>query len=157
LLSIKTVVIVSRTSYVEGIEWVKGKNARIKRNLGNGYETVEARLPLLLTVVSSANTPRPPRAKLLLQYFPSRTSSELLGGDSYTKLEDLKERDLLIEEWGAGELTIDKNRIGISGSPTRVKKIENIILTAKGFKEFKPTEGDIQELMREFSKEHTFD
>jgi len=144
-------------TYVEGIEWVKGKNARIKRNLGNGHETVEARLPLLLTVVSSANTPRPPRAKLLLQYFPSRTSSELLGGDSYTKLEDLKERDLLIEEWGAGELKIDKNRIGISGSPTRVKKIENIILTAKGFKEFKPREVDIQELMRELSKEHTFD
>ena len=144
-------------TYVEGIEWVKEKNARIKRNLGNGHETVEARLPLLLTVVSSANTPRPPRAKLLLQYFPSRTSSELLGGDSYAKLEDLKERDLLIEEWGAGELKIDKNRIGISGSPTRVKKIENIILTAKGFKEFKPTEGNIQELMRELSKEHTFD
>ena len=144
-------------TYVEGIEWVKEKNARIKRNLGNGHETVEARLPLLLTVVSSANTPRPPRAKLLLQYFPSRTSSELLGGDSYSKLEDLKERDLLIEEWGAGELKIDKNRIGISGSPTRVKKIENIILTAKGFKEFKPMEGDIQELMRELSKEHTFD
>ena len=144
-------------TYVEGIEWVKGKNARIKRNLGNGTETVDARLPLLLTVVSSANTPRPPRAKLLLQHFPSRTSSELLGGDSYSKLEDLKERDLLIEEWGVGELKIDKNRIGISGSPTRVKKIENIILTAKGFKEFKPAEENIRELMQELSKEHTFD
>jgi len=144
-------------TYLEEIEWIKGKNIRAKRNLGNGHEIVEAKLPLLLTVVSSANTPRPPYAKLLLQYFSSRTSSELLGEDSYTKLEDLTERNLLIEEWGAKELNIDKNRIGISGSPTRVKKIGSIILTAKGFKEFKPVEINICDLMQELSEEHTFD
>lgn len=144
-------------TYVENIEWIKNKNIRVKRNLGNGHETVEGKLPLLLTVVSSANIPRPPRAKLLLRHFPSRTSSELLGENSYTKLEDLKERGLLIEEWNAKDVCSDETCIGLGGSLTRVKKIENIILTAKGFKEFKPAEKDIGELMQELSKEHTFD
>lgn len=144
-------------TYVEKIEWIKQKKIRVKRNLGNGYEIVEGHLPLLLTVVSTANVPRPPKAKLLLQYFPSRVPSELWGEDSYTKIEDLKEKGLLIEEWGVKELNIDKSRIGISGSPTRVHKIENIVLTAKGFKQFKPAEEDIRELILELVREHTFD
>jgi electron transfer flavoprotein beta subunit len=144
-------------TYVEEIEWIREKSIRLKRNLGNGYEIVEAELPLLLTVTSSANIPRPHRAKLLLQYFLARTPSELWSEERTEEIEELKEKGLLIEEWDARQIHADKNSIGLSGSLTRVHKIENIVLVAKGFKEFKPIERDIKELMSELKKEHTFD
>lgn len=144
-------------TYVEEIEWLKEKNIRAKRNIGNGYETVEGNLPLLITVVSSSNIPRFPRAKLLLKYFQARTSSELWGEESYSKKDELNDKGLLLEEWNVDTLDIERGRIGLSGSPTKVHRIENIVLTAKGFKEFKPCEESVSELVAELTNEHTFE
>lgn len=120
-------------TYVEEVQWIKDKRIRAKRNLGHGYEVVEGELPLLMTVVSQANLPRPPRAKLLLQ------------------------KGFLLEEWDINKLGIDKAICGMAGSPTRVHKIESIVLSTKGFKEFKPREEEIKGLMLELAREHTFD
>ena len=43
-----------------------------RRNVGNGWEVVACRLPVLLTVMETANTPRPPAAKRMMKYKKAR-------------------------------------------------------------------------------------
>ncbi len=52
------------------------KRATIKRNIGNGWEIVRAQLPALLTVIETANTPRPWAAKRMMRHKNSRVPAE---------------------------------------------------------------------------------
>ena len=42
-------------------------SVRIRRNIGHGWEIVEAKLPVLVTVIETANKPRPPAAKRVMR------------------------------------------------------------------------------------------
>ena len=44
------------------------QTGRFRRNVGNGWEILEARLPVLITVIDTANDPRPPAARRLMQF-----------------------------------------------------------------------------------------
>lgn len=49
---------IAQVTYVQGIESIDSTRAIVKRQLENGYERIECRLPALLTVINSLNTPR---------------------------------------------------------------------------------------------------
>jgi electron transfer flavoprotein beta subunit len=139
-----------------------GKTLVIRRDLGRAKETVEATLPVLLTVPKSANAPRWPNARLLLKYRRARSAFEVEGeakaqGRSVDELVNgLRQRGLFIETWGAEDIGADLSRIGISGSPTKVKKVENVILTGRNLKLFKADDPGVRDLINELIDERTF-
>ena len=56
-----------QVTYVENLVSLDGKTMIAKRNLGNGWQEVKSELPVLLTVLDTANEPRVPRARQLMR------------------------------------------------------------------------------------------
>lgn len=99
---------IPQITYAEELVSVSEKAIRIKRRLSNGTEVVEAPLPVLVTVCGSAPRPRFRHAHLLLQ-----------------------NRHLEIPVWTADDVNPDFDRLGLAGSPTKVKKVDSVVLTQK--------------------------
>lgn len=155
---------IPQISYVEEVENLTGKSVRARRAIEGGYEIVESPLPAMLTVVE-ANEPRPANARRIMQYKKAMTRTELhtLHADAdYTDAEMLaeeeeilKQKGLWIQELSAKDVNAEEERIGLKGSPTKVKKIESVVLTGADFKNIEPTEAEISKLMHELIEDHT--
>jgi electron transfer flavoprotein beta subunit len=63
--------------YLEQLVSIHDRVARIRRNIGHGWEIVEVRLPVLITVVESANRPRPPAAKRVMGMKRAKVPAEV--------------------------------------------------------------------------------
>jgi len=63
--------------------------------------------------------------------------------------------DLNIIEWTSNNIEIDHAQLGLSGSPTKVKTIENVVLQAKDSKRLTTADSDINNLMVELITNHT--
>jgi electron transfer flavoprotein beta subunit len=53
------------------------------------------------------------------------------------------------------DIESDREQLGLNGSPTKVKKIENIVFQAKEAKQLTNNDRDIEELMKELLANHT--
>ncbi|MCM8765927.1 MAG: electron transfer flavoprotein subunit beta/FixA family protein [Candidatus Omnitrophica bacterium] len=73
---------------------------RVQRMMEEGYVVMEVPLPCLITVVKEINEPRLPSLK-----------------------GKLRARNALITKWGIQDLGIDKQDVGLEGSPTRVVRV----------------------------------
>ena len=60
-----------------------------------------------------------------------------------------------IQEWTVNDLHADEDYLGLSGSPTKVKKVFNVVFTAKEAKVLGDTDAEIDELMKELIENHT--
>lgn len=60
-----------------------------------------------------------------------------------------------IVEWGVNDIGGDENSFGSAGSPTKVKKVENIVFQAKEAKKLTASEEDIDSLIVELLTNHT--
>jgi electron transfer flavoprotein beta subunit len=142
-------------TYAEEILECTSQKIVVKRRLEKGIEIVEGKLPMLVTVNSSAPECRPRNAKLVMKFKHAKTISEKQAGDQdYTDLVD--ERPYLnINEWSVNEIQADANWLGLKGSPTKVKEIENVVFQAKESKRLSPDDFDIESLMRELIANHT--
>jgi electron transfer flavoprotein beta subunit len=153
---------ISQATFADKVLEIDGDRARIRRDLGRAQETIEARLPVLLTVPKSANSPRWPNARLLLKYRRARSGFEVEAeakrqGCTVDALVDgLQKKGLFIETWGAEDIAADLARIGISGSPTKVKKIENVVLAGRNLKLYSPDDAGVRDLVSELVEERTF-
>ena len=58
-------------------------------------------------------------------------------------------------EWAAADVDPDPEQLGLTGSPTMVKKIENVVFAAKEAKRFTAADEDINSLMVELIASHT--
>jgi electron transfer flavoprotein beta subunit len=68
----------------------------------------------------------------------------------------ISERPYLnIKEWSVNDIECDREQLGLTGSPTKVKKIENIIFQAKESKKLTSSDADIDALMQELISSHT--
>lgn len=138
------------------IDISEGPDSRItvKRSTENGYEILKSPLPVLLTITNSANKPRSAGVKRLLSFKNMGFKKE------NTPFEEtgLHPKYLSASEhfkiWDIESLGIDKSLCGFMGSPTRVKKIKDIVLTTAGTKKIAATEEDISNLIRELKEEH---
>ena len=149
-----------QVTYVEEIEEVKDGRIRVKRHIDGGVETVEAPLPIVLTVNGSAAPCRPRNAKLVQKY------KRALGGQEkvaitkdgaelpYASLYESRPY-LNITEWSVADVNGDTKQCGLSGSPTKVKKIENIIFQAKESKTLTGSDADVENLIVELLANHT--
>ena len=144
-------------TYVDEIREISNGQIVVKRNLEGGYEVVRGPLPCLLTVFEGANEPRPPAARKLMEYKKARAASELPKKEAEQQSRLLKQQGLLIEQWNAQDIDCDRQRCGGSGSPTKVKSIESVVLTSKEHKRVEPTAEGLDELMGELTANHLFD
>jgi electron transfer flavoprotein beta subunit len=155
---------IPQIGYVEDVVELSNKKVVAKRAIEGGYEVLECPLPALMTVID-ANEPRPMNARNIMKFKRARTRMELAkehANANYTDAEalaveeeNLAKRGLLIQEWTAEDAGADKNRIGLLGSPTKVKQIQNVILTAGESKMIDPSEGGVSGLIHELIEDHT--
>ena len=146
---------IPQITYAENIESIANGKIRIKRRLENGVETVEASLPILVTVNSSALSCRPRNAKLLQKYKHAKTVTERQV-ENIDYIDIYSERPYLnLIEWGVADVNADVSMCGLSGSPTKVKRIENVSFQAKDHKKLSDSDEDMNELMKELIENHT--
>lgn len=144
-----------QVTYVEEILDLSNGTVTVKRRLENGVETVKAPLPCVVTVNGSAAECRPRNAKLL-QKFKHAASPTEKASLSAQKQELLEKRPFLnIQEWGAAYVEADPEQIGMAGSPTKVKAIENVVFTAKESRRLDNNDEQIEELVKELITNHT--
>ena len=145
---------IPQVTYCEEILEIKEDQLIIKRRLERGIEIVKCKTPMLITVHSSAPSCRPRNAKLLMKYKHARTVSELVEETKdYTEMMTNKPY-LRIEEWSVADLDANVEFLGLSGSPTKVKKIENVVLARKDSVTLTPEDKDMDFLMKELIDSH---
>ena len=142
-----------QVTYLEEIVDIRGKKAKLRRNIGNGWEVVETPLPALVTVIESANTPRPASAKRYMKNKFKRVPLELTPDSP--EAAQAKENGDLLEQWGLDDISADMQRCGFAGSPTKVFRIQSIVLKKEGFASVEPTEEGVRGLVRELIEDRT--
>jgi electron transfer flavoprotein beta subunit len=144
-----------QVTYAEEILSAKNKKIQVKRRLERGVEVIESPMPVVITVHSSAPPCRSRNAKYLMKYKHARTVTELQDAtEDYLQL--YNERPYLnIEEWSVADIKADVEGLGLSGSPTKVKKIENVVFKAKEAKVLSTEDKEINDLMKELLENHT--
>ena len=157
-------------TYLDELLELRGQTLRARRNLGNGWEVVEAKLPVLATVLDTANTPRPPAARRLMKFKKARCRAEVeqaVGRELARASEDeraveatrrcreLQRRGLLIEQCNLDDVGVDLAWCGLKGSPTKVHRVQSIVLTGGAYSEYAPTDEGVARLVRELIEDHT--
>ena len=141
---------IPQITYTEELIELDGKTITAQRNIGNGWQQVKAELPVLLTITNQANEPRVAVARKLMKYKNARTEIELEKENK--KLED---KDLLIKLWDADFLGTDLKWCGRNGSPTKVHRIQSVVLAAKESKEVEPSDKGITDMVHELIVDKT--
>ncbi|HUW20723.1 MAG TPA: electron transfer flavoprotein subunit beta/FixA family protein [Sedimentisphaerales bacterium] len=155
---------VPQITYVEELVELEGRTITARRNIGNGWQIVRCRLPALLTVTGEANEPRAAAAKKIMKYKNARTPVEVEQkikaenpGASQEDIKDLvshkcgqlEQRGLLIKQWDLDFLEADLSWCGRSGSPTKVHRIQSVVLAAKESKQVEPSRQGIADMIHE--------
>ena len=153
---------VPQITYAESIQSLEGDEIVVQRAFPLGTETVKCTLPCLLTVVGSANRPRPSSARrmvacklaatpfeyaALLEKWPEFETEEAL--DRY-----LAERDLKITVWSGADVGVDYDKVGLGGSPTKVLKVDSVVLETSGSKEFSASADGVSTLVQELVQDY---
>ena len=155
---------VTQITYVEAMESLEGNLITARRNIGNGWQRVKAKLPVLLTVTADANAPRVGAARKMMKYKNAHTRAEVEqqvktadpGADGPTvarlaaeQADALRRKGLLIQQWNLDDLQADLTWCGRSGSPTKVHRIQSVVLAAKESKDIAPTDEGIAGMVHE--------
>ncbi|MBQ7823199.1 MAG: electron transfer flavoprotein subunit beta/FixA family protein [Bacteroidaceae bacterium] len=146
---------IAQVTYAEKIEKIENGESTIKRRLERGVEVVKAKLPLVVTVNGTADECRPRNAKLIQKYKYAKTNSEKQNIDVSEQALYEKRPYLNLTEWSVKDVEADLEQVGLSGSPTKVKRIENVIFQAKESKQISDSDNDSEELVKELIANHT--
>ena len=142
----------NQVTYAEEILKVEDGKATVRRLIDGGVETVEAPLPLVITVNGSAAPCRPCNVKLVMKYKYASCPMERKGDEPWTNL--YEERPYLtLNQWSVADVDGDPSQCGLSGSPTKVKAVKNIVFQAKESKTLTSSDEDIDNLMKELLNE----
>ena len=146
---------INQVTYAEEIIDVTDTDITIKRRLDKGVEVVKAKFPVLITVNGSADECRPRNAKLLQRFKHAKTKSEQseINDDLITLF--AARPDLTLNEWNTMDVEANHVDCGLSGSPTKVKKIENVVFQAKESKKLGASDAELEDLIIELITNHT--
>ncbi len=149
---------------------IAGQHITARRSIGSGWQEVRSKLPVLLTVTDEANSPRVSAAKSMMKFKKARSRAEVeaevkkadpaADEKAVAKLVDarckeLEAKGLLIKQWDLDMLAADLQWCGRSGSPTKVHRIQAVVLTAKETKVITPTQEGIRDMVHELIVDHT--
>lgn len=143
-----------QVTYVEELVDISDDSLILKRRLEKGVETVKTPLPVLLTVAGSSQECRPRIAQRTLKYKYARTNTELGREKDYIQEIVKNKKYLFIPEWSVEDINADPSKIGLPGSPTKVKNVENIVLTVKESKVLDSSDDSIKDMIEDLINAH---
>lgn len=139
---------------VAGIREVSDTAVVVTRSVESGTQIVSSGYPVLLTITTEANEPRPASARRVMAYkaidrqaCEASYDTAYLAPDSCTAVE-------YIREWNADTICADPARCGLSGSPTKVKSVENVVLAASSVQRIPATREGVTELVHELIRDN---
>ena len=153
---------IPQITYAESVIDIADGKITAQRALDSGSEIVRCTLPCLLTVVGSANTPRPASVRRQMErklaaapgeyaalraQWPEFETDEAL--DAF-----LAKHDLKIPVWTAEDIGATEGTIGLAGSPTQVHKINFVVLESTESKTISPTPEAIAAMVAELVHEY---
>ena len=144
-----------QVTYVEEILKCGDGKVTVKRHIDGGVETVEAPLPIVLTVNGSAAPCRPRNAKLVMKYKRAIAPMEMPAEGLPYAEEYQKKPYLTVTQWGTADVDADLAQCGLSGSPTKVKAVQNIVFKAKESKTLTASDADVEGMIQELLANHT--
>ncbi len=153
---------IPQITYAETVLEIAAGKITAERALDHGSEVVRCPLPCLLTVVGTANTPRPPSARRRIAQKLAATTAEIPAllarrpefGTAEALEAHLRERDLVIPVWTADDLGVTAESIGLAGSPTQVHKVNFVVLEHTESKTVEPTQPAIAAMVAELVHEY---
>ncbi|MBN1608414.1 MAG: electron transfer flavoprotein subunit beta/FixA family protein [Polyangiaceae bacterium] len=152
---------ISQVTYAEEVREVADGTITVRRRIDGGYEVVRCRLPALLTVIKDAAEPRPYSARRLMAKKNARSLTELekMAEDnallySDKLVDEYKSRNLFIPTFTTEDLEVDPERCGLKGSPTRVYKIESVVLAGRDRQNIPPTREGLTHLVETLVRDH---
>jgi electron transfer flavoprotein beta subunit len=131
---------VSCVSKIENLNPEK-KEITAVRSIEGGWEKVKAKFPVLVTFTEEGEMPRPASAIKTMTY---KRTVPVAGFDGPMAL------------WDIAAIDADPQHCGLSGSPTKVKRIDSVVLTAADIRYIEPTEAGITDLIHGLIADHTF-
>ncbi|MBQ7635227.1 MAG: electron transfer flavoprotein subunit beta/FixA family protein [Bacteroidaceae bacterium] len=144
----------NQVTYVTSIDKVEDGKITVTRHIDGGVERVEAPLPILLTVNGDAAPCRPQNAKLVMKYKRAMTPIERPAEGELPYAEEYERKPYLnITQWSVADVEGDVTQCGLSGSPTKVKNVENIAFKAKESKTLTASDKDVESLVKELLAE----
>jgi electron transfer flavoprotein beta subunit len=153
---------IPQVTYAESVLEIADGRITAERALDHGSEVVRCTMPCLLTVVGSANTPRPPSARrqmaLKLAATPGEHAALLERWPEFETLEaleaHLRARDLQIPVWTADDIGVTPETIGLAGSPTQVHKVNFVVLESTESRTVEPTQAAFSAMVAELVHEY---
>ena len=153
---------IPQITYAETIIEITPTHITAERALDTGSEIVRCTLPCLLTVVGSANTPRPASVRRQMQRKLSAAPGEYAAirgqwpeFETDADLEAfLDKHDLKIPVWTAEDVGATEGSIGLAGSPTQVHKVNFVVLESTESKTIAPTPEGIAAMVAELVHEY---
>ena len=142
----------NQVTYAEEIQKIEDGKATIRRMIDGGVETVEAPLPVVITVNGTAAPARPCNAKLVMKYKYATCPMERTGKEPWAELFEQRPY-LTLNQWSVADVDGDEEQCGLSGSPTKVKTVQNIVFQAKESKTISGSDEDIDSLIKELLDE----
>lgn len=127
----------------------------VERSIENGVETVEAPLPLLLTVDGASAPCRPANSYRMLRFHRAAIPTEQASGEFRYAARVAADPQLSLKEWSLADIQGDAANCGLSGSPTKVRKVDNVVFMAKESKRYTASDEDIKSLIGELLANHT--
>ena len=142
----------NQVTYAEEILGIENGVATIRRHIDGGVETVQAPLPVVVTVNGTAAPCRPQNIRLVMKYKWASCPMERPADDPHASL--YAERPYLtLNQWSVADINGDPTQCGLSGSPTKVKSVQNIVFQAKESKTLTSADADVEGLIKELLDE----
>lgn len=145
---------INQISSVSSVINVHREFIEVERSTEYGIQSLQSPYPLLMTVCGEANEPRSPRADLLLGYRKMTFHKPGVPKSERELPEKLHKMSSSFILWDAQELGLPRERCGLKGSPTQVKKVENVVLETGDFLKIENNQQAIDGLVHELIEEH---
>lgn len=134
----------------------KKKEISARRSIEGGYEICKSKMPVLVTFTDEGFVPRPASAIKVMMY--KNASAEITSepyDESYLDTDSILKQENAISMWDLNAIGASPEQCGLSGSPTKVKKIDSVILTAGDIKMVDNTIDSIGSMVHELIADHT--
>jgi len=149
---------INQITNVSNIESVDPKKRELvaKRSIEGGFELVKAPFPLLITVNDEEYVPRPPSVIKMMTYKNAGINDgDSKYNDSYLESSGIQKSKDIINLWDISSINAVVTSCGLAGSPTKVKKIESVVLKSEDIKMIENTHEAITDMVHELITDHT--
>ena len=128
---------INQITCVSDIVEIDEKSLTAKRSIEGGFEIVKVPYPVLITMTDEGHPPRTPSAIKIMTFKKAK------AGDS------------IIPLWNIDAIGAEAEACGLKGSPTKVKKIESVVLKSQELQMIENTNEGINSLVQTLIKDHT--